>query len=172
MQIARVDGVLSLPARFMLLAAFNPCPCGWFGVSGHDCRCEDGARRRYQARLSGPMWDRLDLLAHLAPHGDGARAADSTETVAGRVAEAWRRQQARQGRPNADLGPDAMDAAHGFGPTLDLLESRRRELGLSLRRIHRAARVARTIADLEGGDEVTSAHVDEALVHRPKEVTA
>ena len=53
--IARVDGVLALPARFMLLAAFNPCPCGWFGVDRHECRCEDGARRRYQARLSGPM---------------------------------------------------------------------------------------------------------------------
>ena len=69
--IARVDGVLALPARFMLLAAFNPCPCGWFGVDGRECRCEDGARRRYQARLSGPMRDRLDLV--VPPRPDGPR---------------------------------------------------------------------------------------------------
>ena len=56
-----------LPARFMLLAAFNPCPCGWFGVDRRDCRCDDGARRRYQARLSGPMRDRLDLVVFLEP---------------------------------------------------------------------------------------------------------
>ncbi len=65
--IARVDGVMALPARFMLLAGFNPCPCGWYGVEARDCRCEDGARRRYQARLSGPMRDRLDLFVHLSP---------------------------------------------------------------------------------------------------------
>src|ERR671915_675515 len=89
--IARVDGVLALPARFMLVAAFNPCPCGWFGVGGRDCRCEDGARRRYQARLSGPMRDRLDLVVHLDPtvrRWVGRASVESTATVAARIASA------------------------------------------------------------------------------------
>jgi magnesium chelatase family protein len=174
--IARVDGVLALPARFMLLAAFNPCACGWFGVEGRDCRCEDGARRRYQARLSGPMRDRLDLVVHLEPtvrRWLGRGSAETTATVAARVAHAAEAQHARQGRPNADLQSIDLDAAHGFGgPLLDLLELRGRQMGLSLRRLHRAARVARTIADLDGSSHVRRDHLDEALQHRPKELAA
>ena len=173
--IARVDGVLALPARFMLLAAFNPCPCGWFGVDGHECRCEDGARRRYQSRLSGPMRDRLDLVVRLAPGIRALRQAppETTAEVATRVARATQAQRARQGQPNADLGPASIDAALGFGgPLLDLLELRGRQMGLSLRRLHRAARVARTIADLEGSSHVDRDHLDEALQHRPKELAA
>ena len=173
--IARVDGVLALPARFMLLAAFNPCPCGWFGVDGRECRCEDGVRRRYQARLSGPMRDRLDLVVHLEPIVRWARrgAAESTASVAGRVERATAAQLARQGRPNAELAPSDLDADHGFGgPLLDLLELRGRQMGLSLRRLHRAARVARTIADLGGSSHVERDHLDEALQHRPKEIAA
>jgi magnesium chelatase family protein len=173
--IARVEGVLALPARFMLLAAFNPCPCGWFGIERRECRCEDGARRRYQARLSGPMRDRLDLVVHLDPAVRSSRhhAAESTAVVAGRVARASAMQRARQGHPNADLPAAAFDARHGFGPPiLDLLEVRGRQMGLSLRRLHRAARVARTIADLDRCAAVSRAHVDEALQHRPKELAA
>jgi magnesium chelatase family protein len=173
--IARVDGVLALPARFMLLAAFNPCPCGWFGVDGHECRCEDGARRRYQARLSGPMRDRLDLVVRLDPGIRALRQSlpEATAEVAARVARATREQRARQGQPNADLAPTSIDAALGFGgPLLDLLELRGRQMGLSLRRLHRAARVARTIADLEGSSHVDRDHLDEALQHRPKELAA
>jgi magnesium chelatase family protein len=173
--IARVEGVLALPARFMLLAAFNPCPCGWFGVDGRDCLCEDGARRRYQARLSGPMRDRLDLVVRLEPtvRGLGRDAAETTATVAHRVARAADAQRVRQGRPNADLDAADLDASHGFGgPLLDVLELRGRQMGLSLRRLHRAARVARTIADLEGCSHVERTHLDEALQHRPKELAA
>jgi magnesium chelatase family protein len=173
--IARVDGVVALPARFMMLAAFNPCPCGWFGVGGRECRCEDGARRRYQARLSGPMRDRLDLVVHLEPSVRWIRrdAAESTASVAARVERATEAQRARQGRPNAELEPADLDAAHGFGgPVLDLLELRGRQMGLSLRRLHRAARVARTVADLGGSGHVDRDHLDEALQHRPKELAA
>jgi magnesium chelatase family protein len=173
--IARVDGVLALPARFMLLAAFNPCPCGWFGVDGGECRCEDGARRRYQARLSGPMRDRLDLIVHLEPtiRGIGRGAAEATATVAARVARAADAQRDRQGRPNAELDTAELDAPHGFGgPLLDLLELRGRQMRLSLRRLHRAARVARTIADLDRSGQVRREHLDEALQHRPKELAA
>jgi magnesium chelatase family protein len=173
--IARVDGVLRLPARFMLLAAFNPCPCGWFGVPGRACSCEDGARRRYQARLSGPMRDRLDLLVFLEAAAPRAATAhpESTATVAARVARAWCVQRERQGVPNAQLELSRMDPALGFDATLQrVLESRARQLRLSLRRVHRAARVARTIADLEGCARVEPRHLDEALLHRPKDAVA
>jgi magnesium chelatase family protein len=171
--IARVEGVRSLPARFMLLAAFNPCPCGWFGVPGRECGCEDGARRRYQARLSGPMRDRLDLLAHLEPGTVGGTSdePEPTSAVRDRVAEAWSAQQERQNAANADLPPDELDDRHGFDREfIGVLDQRGRQLGLSMRRLHRAARVARTIADLSGSDRVQAHHLDEALLHRPKEV--
>ena len=172
--IARVDGVLALPARFMLLAAFNPCPCGWFAVSGRECGCEDGARRRYQARLSGPMRDRLDLVVFLEPaiaERSSTLAPESTATVGRRIEAAWEVQRRRQQLPNAGLDPRALDDAHGFDASIrGLLELRARQLGLSLRRVHRAARVARTIADLGGSDTVHRDHLDEALHHRPNEL--
>ena len=174
--IGRVDGFVTLPARFMLIAAFNPCPCGFAGVTGHACRCEDGHRRRYQARLSGPMRDRLDLVVHLepvvaAPHA--RRPSEPSADVARRIARASRLQLERQGGPNADLEAARLDASAGFEPrVLDMLERRGRQMALSLRRLHRAARVARTIADLDGAERVASDHLDEALQHRPKELAA
>ena len=171
--IARVEGVLALPARFMLLAAFNPCPCGWFGVDGHECTCEDGMRRRYQARLSGPMRDRLDMIVVLEPISSLGRSRHSEDSraVSGRIATAAAMQAERQGTPNADLSPASLDERIGFDPAVrSLLDTRARQLGLSMRRLHRAARVARTIADLAGSGVVGAEHLDEALVHRPKEV--
>lgn len=172
--IARVDSVLALPARFMLLAAYNPCPCGWWGVDGRECRCEDGVRRRYQARLSGPMRDRIDLLVRLDPVvRDDSSAAERSDAVAQRVERAWEAQVARQGHANAEIAADRIDVAHGFAPTvMARLDERARQLGLSLRRVHRAARVARTIADLEGSTSTMPHHLDEALFHRPSETAA
>ena len=171
--IARVDGALRLPARFTLLAAFNPCPCGW-AMGGGECRCEEAALRRYQARLSGPLRDRLDGLVAMAP-GSGRTSpdGDSTATVRRRVASAWRRQLERQRVANGELTPDAFDMRHGFGADFDaLLAHRGRALRLSPRRLHRAARMARTIADLEGSDRVQREHLDEALRFRPTEMAA
>jgi magnesium chelatase family protein len=173
--VARVDRTLALPARFMLLAAFNPCPCGWFGIEGRDCTCEDAARRRYQARLSGPMRDRLDLVVPLEPVAPAAasRSSESSGIVGTRVAAASAIQSERQGVPNAELPVADLDGAHGFGADLlDVLELRGRQLGLSLRRLHRAARLARTIADLDGRDAVIGSDLDEALLHRPREMAA
>ncbi len=172
--IARVDGVLALPARFMLLAAFNPCPCGWFGVDRHVCACEDGARRRYQARLSGPMRDRLDLFVPLepvSPAGSLRARPEATGHVASRVGRAACVQHERQGFPNVELPSTAFDDRHGFPERIhSLMETRARQMGLSLRRVHRAARVARTIADLDGCSAVQPHHHDEALSYRPKAV--
>ena len=173
--IARVEGVLALPARFMLIAAYNPCPCGWFGVDRHECSCEDGSRRRYQARLSGPMRDRLDMIVTLEPIGRMRRAdpGESTAVVAARIAGAAAIQAERQGRMNAELPPTSTGVPDGMDRAVrGILDSRGRQLGLSMRRLHRAARVARTIADLDGGDAVRPEHLDEALVHRPKELRA
>ncbi|HJP70722.1 MAG TPA: YifB family Mg chelatase-like AAA ATPase [Candidatus Limnocylindria bacterium] len=172
--IARVDRVLALPASFMLLMAYNPCPCGWWAVDGRECSCEDGARRRYQARLSGPMRDRLDLILHLDPVAVSiAGQVESTAEVAERVRRAWHVQRMRQGVPNAALPVAHLDASHGFDVALDgVLETRGRQMGLSLRRVHRATRVARTIADLEGSETVQAHHLDEALLHRPKALAA
>lgn len=173
--IARVDGVVALPARFVFLAAYNPCPCGWFGVRRRDCRCEDGARRRYQARLSGPMRDRLDMIVPLDAIGRVATSArgEASAVVARRIAVASRVQQARQGRANGELEAGRLDETVGIGRSLRaLLDLRGRQMGLSARRLHRAVRVARTIADLDRSEHVGREHLDEALVHRPKEPTS
>jgi magnesium chelatase family protein len=174
--IARVEGMLALPARFMLIATYNPCPCGWFGVGGQLCSCEDGSRRRYQARLSGPMRDRLDLVVPLEPATRGhtlTRPTEPSAPIAARVARAGCAQRERQGVPNVELAADDLDEAHGFsGELIGLMETRARQMGLSLRRVHRAARVARTIADLDQSTSVERTHLDEALSYRPKAAAA
>jgi magnesium chelatase family protein len=172
--IARVDGVLFLPARFMLLAAFNPCPCGWSG-SSRQCRCDEGARRRYGARLSGPLRDRLDLYVRMETVVTASRATrpEAKAVAAARIQAAWCRQLERQGIPNSELSLARMTAEQGFdADLLHLIDRRGHRFELSPRRLHRAARVARTIADLEASAAVSAQHLDEALRYRPEEIAA
>ena len=172
--IARVDGVLTMPARFMLFAAFNPCPCGWLGTVARTCVCEPSSARRYAGRLSGPLRDRLDLLVLMeepARIEGGQDGAELSAVVAGRIAAAWQRQRERQGGANAELSPAQIGPAFGFEPPLvSLLAHRGRRFGLSPRRLHRAARLARTIADLERRDLVTELDLDEGLRYRPEAI--
>jgi magnesium chelatase family protein len=174
--IARAAHAVAYPARFQLVGAANPCPCGHAGDPAQPCRCAAHDIDRYRARLSGPLADRIDLHVHVgavqvAALGSGSDE-ERTATVAARVATARDRQTRRYAalpgpRRNADATGRWL-LAHG-GITVEaraLLESAAVRLGISARGYHRALRVARTIADLDGDDTVGASAVGEALRYR------
>jgi magnesium chelatase family protein len=172
--ISRAARQAAFPARFQLLAAMNPCPCGWLGAPaalGRSCRCTPDAVARYRARLSGPLLDRIDLQVEvLAVTPDELLAAPDGETsaaVAGRVASARQRQIRRQAGPNAAIEAARIDALCALdGAAAAFAQNAARRLGWSSRALHRALRVARTIADLGGAERIATAHVAEALQYR------
>ena len=169
--VARAMTSVRFPARFALVAAANPCPCGHLGDSRRPCRCSPADLHRYAARLSGPLLDRIDLYVHAerltAEELAGAAEAEPTAVVRARVLAARAVQQERQGGRNARLrSPDLAARCRlsaAAGRTLVTAVDR---LGLSARGYHRALRVARTIADLAGADSVHDGHVREALGFR------
>ncbi|MCZ8130125.1 MAG: YifB family Mg chelatase-like AAA ATPase [Steroidobacteraceae bacterium] len=165
--IARAARHASFPARFQLVAAMNPCPCGWHG-DAERCRCTPAQVRAYLARLSGPLLDRIDLQVHVPRvEYEGLRAlarGESTATVAARVAAAAERQRARQGGPNARLDSRELEVHAALAPEAErLLQSCAKRWRLSARACHRVIKVARTIADLAGEDTLATEHVAEAL---------
>jgi magnesium chelatase family protein len=169
--IARAAWSGQFPARFQLVAAMNPCPCGFAGDANGRCRCTPPMIRRYVARLSGPLLDRIDLhvevprleYAALAPE---AAAPEASEAVAARVRAARERQSAR-GPLNAQLPAKPLAAACGLGlREHSLLDAASRRLGLSARACHRILCVALTIADLAGRDRVGVGELSEAIGYR------
>ncbi len=169
--VSRASAHAQFPARFQLVAAMNPCPCGHFGDAPGRCRCPPERIAAYRGRLSGPLLDRIDLHVEVGRVGVEDIASDTvvedTATVAGRVAEARRRQCARQGRINAWLDAGSLAAACDTDPAArDLVGRAMRQIGLSARGYHRVLRVARTIADLAGSIRVGVEHVAEAITLR------
>jgi magnesium chelatase family protein len=169
--ISRAARQARFPARFQLVAAMNPCPCGWLGSGsrvGRACRCTPEQVARYQGRLSGPLLDRIDLqvevLAASPEELMAAPAGEPSAAVAARVAAAWQRQQARQGEANARLGAARIDALCPLDePAARFVQQAAARLGWSGRRLHRCLKVGRTIADLAGADRIGLVHVAEAL---------
>ncbi|WP_322821665.1 YifB family Mg chelatase-like AAA ATPase [Chloroflexus sp.] len=178
--LSRAHGSITYPAAFMLVAAQNPCPCGWHGDPERTCTCSPALVSRYQRRVSGPLLDRIDIhveaprvkydkLSSLAP-------GEPSSIVRERVIAARQRQIERlNGHPrcrnNADLGPAEIRTIC----TLDqagqsLLKSAVQRLNLSARSFHRILRLARTIADLAGAEQIAAVHVAEAIQYRPRQV--
>ena len=170
--IARARDKVRFPARFQLVAAMNPCPCGYLGDPGGRCRCTPEQIQRYRAKLSGPLLDRIDLHLTVARESTSllpsSQAGESSAQVAARVSQARQRQLARQGCANAFLDLPGLQQ-HCRLPETDRLwlEQACERLNLSLRAAHRLLKVARTLADLEGASEIGRAHLAEALQYRP-----
>jgi magnesium chelatase family protein len=175
-RLVRAHAAVRLPARFQCVAAMNPCPCGYLGDTSRECACDDGQIRRYRAKLSGPLLDRIDLQVPVPSVAwrlrlDSDAAREDTARVRERV-EAARARQASRYRGarfslNAELTARAVAEHCVVGSAERQLLGRAVDrLGLSLRALDRILRVARTIADLDRADRIATAHLAEAISYR------
>ncbi len=169
--ISRAAHQADFPARFQLVAAMNPCPCGWLGHPSGKCRCTPELAQRYQGRISGPLLDRIDIqlsVAAMPAQSIGAQATgEASRVVAQRVAQAHALQLARQGKPNQRLGPAEIDRhCRPDAAGERLLRAAMQQLHWSARAYHRVLKVARTVADLGGAEHVAGEHIAEAIQYR------
>ena len=172
--ISRAARQASFPARFQLVAAMNPCPCGYLGAfaaTGRHCRCTPDAVARYQGKLSGPLLDRIDIQVEVPSVKPaelmGAADGEASAVVAARVHAARQRQLDRQGVTNAELPVAELDRHCALDATSrDLLHRAAVRLGWSGRGLHRVQKLARTIADLHGSEQIRSMHIAEAMQWR------
>jgi magnesium chelatase family protein len=171
--ISRAARQTEYPARFQLIGAMNPCPCGYLGEAGGRCHCTAEQVHRYRARLSGPLLDRIDMHLSLArvEHrlllDAPAQPPEESASVRTRVSAARERALARAGKPNAALSSGDLERHCRIDrQARALLEQAMARLNLSARAYHRVLKLARTIADMGSGDEIRQEHIAEALSYR------
>lgn len=176
--ISRAKGSARYPAHFILVATMNPCPCGNFGTKGKECTCSAIAIEKYKRKLSGPIMDRIDLWVEVSKVEyekltDSRDLHESTEKIKPRVEKARKLQEKRFSdlkiKTNAELSSkDLVKTVTLSDKIKELLNESAKKLDLSARSYHRIIKLARTIADLEGSEEVKENHILEALQYRPK----
>jgi magnesium chelatase family protein len=175
--IARAKGTVQFPARFTLVAAMNPCPCGNYGHPEIACTCSPISLEKYRRKISGPIADRIDLWSTMGPVelgelGKRNKAGTETEAARERVLRARAAQQKRFGnaqRTNSELSPREIDELVPLRPKVrEILEKAGTRLSMSPRAFHRVIKVARTIADLDESPDINESHVLEALQYREK----
>ncbi|HEX4928116.1 MAG TPA: YifB family Mg chelatase-like AAA ATPase, partial [Burkholderiales bacterium] len=169
--IARAARQVQFPARFQLIAAMNPCPCGHCGDRSGRCRCTPERIARYRGRISGPLADRIDIKLEVPAPREAelvaAAAGEPSEAIRARVEQARQVQLARQGKPNALLGTKEIDRHCTTDREGDqLLRHALARLLLSARAYHRVLRVARSIADLAQSSSIAAEHIAEAIQYR------
>lgn len=174
--ISRAATAVTYPAGFMLLSAMNPCPCGYFGDLLHECHCTDHRIRQYRARLSGPLLDRIDIHVDVpaVPFKDlsSTDGSEPSRDIRARVVSARERQAARFSKAkkiycNAQMGSRHIKVYCRIdGASSSLLEAAIDKLGLSARAYNRILKIARTIADLAGAEQIHISHVSEAIQYR------
>lgn len=176
--ISRAAGSLSFPSRFLLLAASNPCPCGFLGHSKRQCRCMPGAILKYKKRLSGPILDRIDIHIHVPPVEQeklmDVHSAESSEEIRKRIIKAREIQKKRfqniHTKTNGEMSSADIKKLCTFtDDTTNLLKQAIARLSISARSYFKIIKVSQTIADLAGKDKIEAIHVAEALQYRPQE---
>ena len=177
--VSRAQGSVTFPASFMLVAAMNPCPCGYYGDPFKECKCSPGEISRYQKRISGPLLDRIDIFVDV-PHIDYEKLtedkpSESSERVRARIQEAHeiqlKRFQGTKLRANANMMPgEVKEFCLAEPDAQNLLRAAMKQFHLTGRAFHRILKLSRTIADLDGSDIIKASHTAEALQYRYKEI--